>query len=425
MRITIFAIGSRGDVQPIAALALGMHRAGFDVTFATHANFEGFVKEQGLKFAPMSGDPKGFQQTPAGRELMAAGANPFRFMPALRKVMKEISSSMLLDAMAATEGAEAIIAGPLGFVAAPIAEKRGIPVVRTALQPNYPTYSVANPMSPPGLRLGRHYNMATYRVTQTLFMVFLRPIVREWRARLGLSGRFKLTEWMPPYRPGLYGFSPALFPADTDWGPNAFATGYWFLDLAHNWSPPADLVTFLDAGPTPVYIGFGSMNDKDPEGTTAIILEAIKRTGLRAVIGMGWAGIGRGDLPADVYAIDSVPYDWLFPRMAAVVHHGGAGTVAAALLAGKPAVCIPFMADQPFWAHKLHTLGVSPPPIPRKQLDAGRLADALMSATTSTAIATRAMELGETIRNERGVENAVALIEDLIGVKARSVSRDP
>ncbi len=113
MRTTIFAIGSRGDVQPILALALGMQRAGFEVTIATHANFEGFVKEQGVAFAPMSGDPNGFQRTPAGRELMAAGGNPFRYMPALLKVMKEVGSSMLADAMAATEGAEALIASPL------------------------------------------------------------------------------------------------------------------------------------------------------------------------------------------------------------------------------------------------------------------------------------------------------------------------
>jgi UDP:flavonoid glycosyltransferase YjiC (YdhE family) len=397
-------------VQPILALALGLRGAGYDVTFATHTNFEGFVRSHGLEYAPMSGDPNGFQQTPAGRELIAAGANPLRFFPALKKVMKELGGAMLADALAATAQADAIVAGPLAFVAAPIAQKRGLPVVRTALQPTYPTPSVASPMSPPGLRLGRTYNLLTYRLSSALFLTYVRPMLREWRAALGLTGRFSLTDWIPPHRPGLYGFSPALFPPDVDWGANAYATGFWFLDAEPGWTPPPELEAFLAAGPPPVYIGFGSMNDKDPEGTTRIILEALERTGLRAVIGMGWAGLAKGALPAGVYAIDSVPHDWLFPRVAAVVHHAGAGTMAAGLRAGKPTVCIPFATDQPFWAHRLHELGVSPPPIPRKQLAADRLAAALREATTSPVLAAQADRLGQAIRGERGVETAVGLI---------------
>jgi UDP:flavonoid glycosyltransferase YjiC (YdhE family) len=166
-------------------------------------------------------------------------------------------------------------------------------------------------------------------------------------------------------------------------------------------------VDFLQSGPPPVYIGFGSMAGRDPERRAEIALEALKRSGQRGVLLTGWGGLQPRDLPDDVYAVDSVPHDWLFPQMAAVVHHGGAGTTAAGLRAGTPTVIVPFFGDQPFWGRRVAELGVGPAPIPQKQLSVERLAAAIRTAAGDPAMRARAQELGRRIRQEDGVARAV------------------
>jgi sterol 3beta-glucosyltransferase len=192
-------------------------------------------------------------------------------------------------------------------------------------------------------------------------------------------------------------------------------TGYWFLDPAEDWMPAPALVDFLAAGPPPVYVGFGSMSSRKPEETTALILGALARTGQRGIIHAGWGGMQRADLPDSVLMIDGVPFSWLFPRVAVVVHHGGAGTTSAGLRAGVPAVVVPFFGDQPYWGQRVADLGVGPAPIPRKKLTAERLAQAIQVAVTDHAMRQRAAELGTKIRAEDGVACAVAVVEQMVG----------
>jgi UDP:flavonoid glycosyltransferase YjiC (YdhE family) len=211
--------------------------------------------------------------------------------------------------------------------------------------------------------------------------------------------------------PVLYGFSPLVIPPPPDWGGNVHVTGYWFLEPAVSWTPPADLTTFLDGGPPPIYVGFGSMSSRRPEETTRLVLSALAQTGQRAVLLSGWGGLTKADLPDSVLMIHSVPHDWLFRRVAAVVHHGGAGTTAAGLRAGAPSVIIPFFGDQPFWGQRVVALGVGPEPIPRQQLTAESLAAAIEEAVTNVAMRRRAADLGEQIRAEDGVARAVEAIQ--------------
>ncbi|MCP4593378.1 MAG: glycosyltransferase family 1 protein, partial [bacterium] len=157
-----------------------------------------------------------------------------------------------------------------------------------------------------------------------------------------------------------------MAPKPSDWGEQAHVTGYWFLDHVSDWQPPADLVRFLESGPPPVYVGFGSMMSRRAEQTTRITLDALKQSGQRGLIATGWGALSQSDLPDEVFLIESVPHDWLFPRTAAVVHHGGAGTTGAGLRAGVPGIVVPFGGDQPFWARRVEALGVGPAPIPRK-----------------------------------------------------------
>jgi sterol 3beta-glucosyltransferase len=211
--------------------------------------------------------------------------------------------------------------------------------------------------------------------------------------------------------PVLLAFSRHVLPPPPDWPESVRVTGYWFLNEGQSWHPPPGLLEFLSAGPPPVMVGFGSMAGRNPARTTRIVLDALMQSGQRGLIVTGWGGLGISNPPAGVHAIEFAPYDWLLPRVAAVVHHGGAGTTAAGLHAGKPTVICPFVSDQPFWGKRVTALGVGPPPIPQRKLTAPKLARAIQQAVSDTAMRQRAAELGAQIRAEDGIASAVDFIE--------------
>jgi sterol 3beta-glucosyltransferase len=213
--------------------------------------------------------------------------------------------------------------------------------------------------------------------------------------------------------PVLYGYSPSVIPRPSDWDDDTHVTGYWFLDSEDKWNPPTALLDFLESGPAPVYIGFGSMSNRNPEETAGLVVNALKQIDQRAILLSGWSGLHKNDLPESIFMIDSIPHSWLFPRVAAVVHHGGAGTTAAGLRAGVPSVVVPFFGDQPFWGARVAELGVGPKPAPRKSLTAERLAQAIQTAVTDVAIRENAANLGSKIQAEDGVARAVDIIREI------------
>jgi UDP:flavonoid glycosyltransferase YjiC (YdhE family) len=214
------------------------------------------------------------------------------------------------------------------------------------------------------------------------------------------------------------GFSTHVVTPPDDWPANLHTTGYWYLDEETEWQPPQELVDFLAAGDPPVYVGFGSMTGPDPRATTTIVVEAITHSEQRAVLLSGWTGMGGIDLPPSIYLLDAAPHSWLFPRMRAIVHHGGAGTTAESLRVGVPAVIVPHLADQPFWGARVADLGVGPPPIKFKKLTAGNLAAAIRQVTSNRAMQERAAELGAKLRAEDGtgacIDAQLTLALDLI-----------
>ena len=213
--------------------------------------------------------------------------------------------------------------------------------------------------------------------------------------------------------PVLYGFSPAVIPVPADWDGNTHVTGYWFVDEIDGWTPPSALLDFLEAGTPPVYIGFGSMSNRNPRETAELIIRALKQIGQRAILLSGWGGLHSEDLPDSIFMIDSIPHSWLFPRVAAVVHHGGASTTAAGLRAGIPSVIVPFFGDQPFWGRRVAELGVGPNPIPRGKLTSERLANAIQQAVTDKGMHERAASLGAKIQTEDGIARAAEVIEQI------------
>jgi sterol 3beta-glucosyltransferase len=241
-----------------------------------------------------------------------------------------------------------------------------------------------------------------------------RKSINGFRARLGLP---PASFWWGSIRrmkrervPVIQGFSAHVIPSQPEWGDHVHTAGYWTLDEA-GWEPPADLRAFLDAGDPPVFVGFGSMPVNDPASTTALILEALQRSGNRGVLHAGWAKLGAVDLPDTVYALEYAPYAWLFPRMAAVIHHGGSGTTGLALRSGVPSLVIPFTGDQPFWGKRTYNLGAGPAPIAFSKLTPEKLAQAIQTMTRDTAMQRRAVHLRDAMAGENGIARAVEIIQ--------------
>jgi len=219
--------------------------------------------------------------------------------------------------------------------------------------------------------------------------------------------------------PAIYGFSPSVIPKPAEWRAEDHITGYWFLDPPDGWTPPPDLLNFLRAGPPPLYIGFGSIGNRNPAEITDLVLQTLKKTQQRAILLSGWGGLQKTDFPASIFMLDSIPFTWLFSQVAAVIHHGGAGTTSAGLRAGVPSIVIPFLGDQYFWGRRVQDLGVGPAPIPRSKLTVDRLAQAIQEAVTNTTMRQRAAELGAKIQVEDGIAKAIEIIGQIEGIITR------
>lgn len=416
MRIAIIAPGSRGDVEPYVALGEGLTRAGHLVRLVTHQDLATLVSAHDVEFWPVEGRVQDITQSTNMRQLLEGGD----FVAILSQMAKEAERGAICLAqvgLAACEGMDLVLAGVGGlFVGLALAEKFGLPLVQAFYIPFTPTQAYPSfilPKSPSWL--GGVLNRMSYHIARQMMWQAFRSADRlaRWRALDVPAAPF----WGPYHTdcvrncPILYGFSPSVIPPAPDWDANTHVTGYWFLDPAENWTPPASLVEFLQAGSPPVYIGFGSMSSRKPAETADLILQALARTHQRAIILSGWGGLQVADPPDSVYTLDSVPFSWLFPRVAAVVHHGGAGTTAAGLRAGVPSIVVPFFGDQPFWGQRVAKLGVGPRPLPRRELTAERLAHAIERAVTDQTMRQRAADLGAKIRAENGIARAVSVIQ--------------
>lgn len=415
MHLTLLAIGSRGDFQPFLALGHALKQRGQTVRLVTHSIFESEVLRHGLEFFPLEGNPQEMMQQTEGREWVESTHNPIKFVRGFRMLMGQVIHRSMLDAYEAAKGSDGvIIGGPSYYFGTSVVEKLAIPFVQAYVQPIHPTGEFPSALFPIPLKGGRVFNQLTHVAGGMSFWTLLRPVVNTGRREhfqlppIGPMGPF--LEQNRQRLPVVYGYSEAVLPRPKNWGDHLQITGYWFLDEP-GWVPPQSLTDFLDAGPAPVYIGFGSMADRNPERMTEVALGALKRAGKRGILLTGWGGMAQTDLPDDVLKIDAVPHAWLFPRMAAVVHHGGAGTTAAGLRAGRPTVIVPFFGDQPFWADRVQALGVGVK-VMRKNLSAETLGAAIARVTSDDAIIRRAAGVGERIRAEDGLGAASDRIID-------------
>jgi sterol 3beta-glucosyltransferase len=271
--------------------------------------------------------------------------------------------------------------------------------------------------------LGRRFNLATHKFFEQIMWSASKSSVSEfWKRKFGRLPK----DFACPYprqttyrAPTVVSCSDYVFPRPADWPEHVHNTGYWFLEEGAGWSSPEDLQDFLSKGKAPVYVGFGSIGDAASAAqTTRLVVDALQRCGRRGVLATGWDGLAQIDrLPEDIFILESVPHSWLFPRMAAVVHHGGAGTTAAAMRAGVPSAVIPHTADQFTWGRRVYELGVGAKPLPRKRLSAEKLAQAIDAALASET-RKKAGDLGRKIQCENGVQAAAKIIVDVIRISS-------
>lgn len=420
MRILILTAGSRGDVQPYVALGSGLIQQGHDVGICTSAEFEPFVTEHGLTYAYMNNDLLEFMRSDDGKIAMESTSNllemvrtSIRLLPKLRGLFER----QLVDSWSSTKAfnPELILFHPKALGAKDFAEYLGIPCALAFYLPMLAPTGCYPAMGFPRLPLGRWYNRFTYRLIDFATRLGTRKYVRKWRKEIGMPrprGRY-LDRDDGQIVPVLHGFSKSVIQTPDDWPSTANISGYWFLDSKENEPPPPELQRFLSEGKPPLYLGFGSIFGRDSASLTRKIIKAVELAGTRAILATGWGGINVDgiDLPDHLLAIESVSHEWLFPRVSAVVHHGGCGTTAAGFRAGKPTIVCPFFGDQPFWGSKVFELGVGPKPIPQRKLTPEKLADAIRQTLTDPTMQDAASALGDKIRHEDGVAEAIDFLQ--------------
>lgn len=423
MRVAVMTAGSRGDIAPYTGLAHALAAAGHEVTVATHGSFRPLAEAAGVGFRALPVDPRAELESGRGRALHDTASGPGKILHLVR-MARAVVGGMTAPLIAQARESEVLLLSsslaPLGHT---IGRGLGLPTLGAFLQPLHPTRafgpSVLGPRSwgPTGNLLAGHLvNTAVDRVFS--------DAVRAGARELGLPRRTVRTA---RYRsrererlPVLHGFSPLVVPRPRDWRPGLTIGGYWWPHDPPGSELPPRVQDFLAAGPPPVFLGLGSATVPDREHTSALLVRAVRKAGLRGIVQRGWAGLdgaagadgdtGTGGGADDLLTVDEVPHALLFPHMAAVVHHCGAGTTAAGLRAGVPAVPMPVQFDGGFWAARLTALGVAPAVVPLRQLTVDRLAAALTAAVREPRYARQAARLAERLRAEDGVAPVLAAL---------------
>jgi sterol 3beta-glucosyltransferase len=413
MRISITALGTRGDVLPLVALGVRLRALGHEIRLATHREFEGIASRYGFHFHPVPGSYQDFVATPEGRRALGVPRSTPLGLLGLLAPFRTCAEDAFHELWKACGDAEAIICSPLAsIVSRSIAEAKDVAMV------------IASPIPPIGSRhlpattfpawpLGTFYNRLTNVASMWLVVRGSSRVLEAWNRE---ARRIAPATPRPVRAITLAATSPLVVPRPIDWPATTHLTGYWFLRDDAPPVVPEEVRSFVEAGPPPLCLGFGSMADDNPDELRAIVLDALGRLNRRAVIvgGSGGALLGFGGRD-NVCEAPFVDYDWLFRRVSAVVHQGGAGTAAYCFTAGVPQVVVPYCLDHTFWAWRLRQVGVAPPAVRRHKLNAAALAEAIQRATDDPSFRTAAAALAPRIAAEDGLDRAVQIVSEHFG----------
>jgi sterol 3beta-glucosyltransferase len=408
MNVTILTVGSRGDVEPYLALAVGLQKSGHEVTIAAPAAYAEWIHSFGVKSAVTRFDAGELMARRQRKEAGSGSRNPWG--------TGQEASGIISDYDAASKGADLILQTGIAWGGIEVARVNNaavafaypFPVTHTR---EFPVFHLAFRRS-----FGGAYNLWTHRVAQRIAWRVLGKVLTGWRSEHGLSKLRSLPEMLDqaPAKgaPTLYLFSPSVLPKPADWPATDHVTGYWFLPAPAAWQPSRELQDFLDSGPRPVLVGFGSMGAPHAERRTLEVVRALEESGNRGIVVTGGGrALARVNAPSSVMFIDNAPFSYLFPRMSAVVHHGGASTTATALRAGVPSVIMPVGFDQFAWSHTIEKLGLGVHGGMMARLNAKRLSRSISTVVNDATFRNRAVAMADRIGREDGVAKAVEILE--------------
>ena len=399
------------------ALGAALLARGHHVTLSTGQGFDGLIADHHLVPAPLSVDMQALVDSSTVQAALTSPAGWLRAFRATKALMQRQLDDMWTVARQVSP--QVIVYNPQGFVAPYLARALGAIALPSFLQPAFVATAAFAPPLTPFSNLGPVGNKLCGRTMIALMRLGYRSLLGKWLprhpevpARPGLDA---LAGYHPDGRrvPRLHAHSRHLVPTPADWGAAERVTGYWFLNGRSSWQPPAALVDFLAAGPPPIYVGFGSMPAVDADRTASVVLAALRRARVRAVLAKGWGALAKATADNAVHVVDSAPHDWLFPRCGAVVHHGGAGTTHEGLRWGRPTLVCPVFGDQPFWGRVVARIGAGPVPIPLRRLTEDRLSTALASLLADVP-PSRVSALSRDIQSESGAEAGADLIDAVL-----------
>lgn len=410
MRITLLTYGSLGDFQPFLALADGLQKAGHQPLLAGPGRFAPLAVRFGVPFVPLAGDP-----AVISARFNDAGSNVYRMVRSIRDYAFAIAPQVIQDARQALHGADYVVHSFLFTTGAhTFARQMGVPDLSVQTFPMFaPTRAFPN-VALSGVQAGVASYFTHWLATQVFWYggnSGYRSLRKQYPQDLPPKLYWPFTQYdNRPLTPLAFAYSTTVLPRPADWSSaHIHIPGYFFLDEP-NYQPAPGLVKFLEAGEPPVCISFGSMLNRDEQRIRAVVLSALRATGLRGLLLTGWGGVQTVDHSTEIFEMESAPHAWLLPRCRAVLHHGGAGTTGAGLRAGIPNIVVPFAGDQPFWGRRVAALGAGPAPIPVKRLDVSNLSNALRMATSDPLMQKNAARLGEQVRAEQGIVDVIRLI---------------
>lgn len=412
MRIGLIAVGSTGDVQPMVVLGKTIAARGHCVTVTAFEALRPLVVEAGLGFHAIPGDAQRYIG-----DIIQPGACPLTFLKRMEKALGGALDPLISALYDACLNMDAVVTTFFGSTVYAFADHLGIPLI----QSNYCLTDLTGDACLPMMRqpkLGAAFNRATYKLAYRMIGMLEKRYAHPFCRRMNIPVRSMKKG--PDYHvrnasvPVLYAFSEHIVPRPPEWGENIHIVGFWE-EIVDAYTPSAELSAFLAAGETPIYIGFGSMNSGDMGSALRIVLRALSHTGARAVLSAGWGVQDGVAIPDSVHMLrEYVPHQWLFSQVRAVVHHGGAGTTASGLMAGKPSLIVPFGSDQFFWANHVHRLGCGPKPLPRTKLGARSFQKALEDLLQTPDYADNAAYVKQMLARENGLDAAADWIERTI-----------
>ncbi|OJZ68902.1 sterol 3-beta-glucosyltransferase [Mycobacterium paraffinicum] len=408
-RVVIIAVGSRGDVAPLTGVGVALQQSGHEVAIAAYTPFGNMISGCGL----------GFRNLPADLQLGADGAevSPAQGLAAFAspKGMRALGNDILTAL--ADEPADILLLSPFAeMVGHPLAEAKAIPSLGVRLQP-----LSATAQCPPSIMgawsVGSFGNRAAANASTWLLDRVYGGVVAEFRRQLRLprtSARRLRRQRTAAQWTVLHGYSPLVAPRPTDWRPGLEVTGYWWPASSGVWEPSAVLTDFLAAGPAPVFVGFGSImtTPARAQQLSETIRCAAQRADVRVIVQAGWTNLHVAD--DHMLTIGEAPHDWLFPRVAAVAHHCGAGTTAAGIRTGVPTIALPGYGDGPFWARRITELGICAATINQRKLTSERLAEAMRVAVNDHNLRDNARHISGLIGAEDGASQVVSSVNCLI-----------